>query len=300
MRILVTGITGYVGGRAARRLVEEGHRVRALARSPAAADAAASLGAEPVAGALHDAAGLARAASGCDAVLHAAASDDPAFAEANRRAVDAMIDALPPGAGFVAHGGSVVFGPTGEAVFDGSEPFAPPPPLAGKAAADRAILERGAARGLRAAVVYGSFVYGRGRGAVLPTAMVGAALRTGRSGVPGDGRQAWATVHVDDWADLIARAVVSAPAGGTAYPAAGRIRTMDGIAAAVAAATGTPVEAVPAERAAERWGFLGPALATDQRFSARRAEVDLGWRPILDGFEEELLELAADLRTGGR
>ena len=34
LRILVTGATGYIGGRLAPRLVAAGHRVRVLARNP--------------------------------------------------------------------------------------------------------------------------------------------------------------------------------------------------------------------------------------------------------------------------
>lgn len=34
MRVLVTGVTGYVGGRLAPRLLERGYAVRVLARDP--------------------------------------------------------------------------------------------------------------------------------------------------------------------------------------------------------------------------------------------------------------------------
>ena len=50
MTILVSGATGYIGGRLAARLLAEGYRVRALARDPRRLTALAAAGAECVAG----------------------------------------------------------------------------------------------------------------------------------------------------------------------------------------------------------------------------------------------------------
>ncbi|HSQ37124.1 MAG TPA: NAD-dependent epimerase/dehydratase family protein, partial [Acidimicrobiia bacterium] len=40
MRVLLTGATGYIGGRLVPRLLEAGHQVRCLARRPAHLDSA--------------------------------------------------------------------------------------------------------------------------------------------------------------------------------------------------------------------------------------------------------------------
>ena len=69
----VTGGSGFVGGRLIERLVADGHAVRALARSQAAADRVAALGAEPVRGELGDPASLEDGAAGCELAFHAAA-----------------------------------------------------------------------------------------------------------------------------------------------------------------------------------------------------------------------------------
>ena len=44
MEILVTGATGFTGGHLARRLLSEGHRVRALVRSAMQAEQLAGIG----------------------------------------------------------------------------------------------------------------------------------------------------------------------------------------------------------------------------------------------------------------
>ena len=67
---LVTGATGFVGWHVARRLIERGHRVRALVRP---ASKLRELDAETVAGDLRDPASLERAAAGCGLVFHVAA-----------------------------------------------------------------------------------------------------------------------------------------------------------------------------------------------------------------------------------
>ncbi|MCW2883882.1 MAG: hypothetical protein QOE54_1261 [Streptosporangiaceae bacterium] len=71
MRVLVTGATGYIGGRLVPRLLEAGAEVRCLARNPAKLDGAAWRGLVEVAEAdLFDGTGLTRALSGVDVAYY--------------------------------------------------------------------------------------------------------------------------------------------------------------------------------------------------------------------------------------
>ena len=70
---LVTGGSGFIGGRLIESLVGDGRAVRALARSQSSADRVAGLGAEPVRGELGDPESLRAAAAGCELAFHAAA-----------------------------------------------------------------------------------------------------------------------------------------------------------------------------------------------------------------------------------
>ena len=88
--ILVTGATGYVGGRLVPLLLAAGHRVRAMGRSPeklAGRPWATDPGVELVRGDTLDRASLATAASGCRAayyLVHSMIAQKGSYAEADR------------------------------------------------------------------------------------------------------------------------------------------------------------------------------------------------------------------------
>ena len=70
--VLVTGATGYIGGRLVPRLLEAGHRVRCLAREPRKLDGrpwASDPRVEVVTGDTSDIASLRRALEGCGPVI---------------------------------------------------------------------------------------------------------------------------------------------------------------------------------------------------------------------------------------
>jgi len=70
---LVTGATGFIGGRLAARLVHEGYSVRCLARASSDVSRLRELDVEVVVGELTDASSLAAAAAGCHCVCHCGA-----------------------------------------------------------------------------------------------------------------------------------------------------------------------------------------------------------------------------------
>ncbi len=72
----VTGGSGFIGQALIRRLIGEGHTVRALVRSDAAAAKVSALGAEPVRGELTDATTWQDAVVGSEVLFHLAAETD--------------------------------------------------------------------------------------------------------------------------------------------------------------------------------------------------------------------------------
>ncbi len=89
---LVTGATGYVGGRLVARLVEEGRPVRALARDPSRLDVPASV--EAVRGDLLSGTGLEAALEGCTTAYYLVhsmeASAEGDFAARERRSAESF------------------------------------------------------------------------------------------------------------------------------------------------------------------------------------------------------------------
>jgi uncharacterized protein YbjT (DUF2867 family) len=97
--ILVVGATGYIGGRLVPRLLENGYRVRALARNPAKLRGrpwAKNPGLEIVRGDVSDPDSLMQASRGCWAayyLVHSMHPDIDDFARTDRRAASNMVKA---------------------------------------------------------------------------------------------------------------------------------------------------------------------------------------------------------------
>src|SRR5262245_22539746 len=70
MRVLVTGASGFIGQSLVRRLLEQGHTVRAMVRKPPLV--AATKGLDYAVGDLTDAASMDRACEGMEAIVHLA------------------------------------------------------------------------------------------------------------------------------------------------------------------------------------------------------------------------------------
>lgn len=104
-KILVTGITGYIGGTIARKLLDKKYTVIGLVRNEDHTEELNAAGIETIVGSIHDEAVLQKAISGVDAVIHNADSADDAYA------ADSIVKALEgTGKTFIFTSGSAIFG----------------------------------------------------------------------------------------------------------------------------------------------------------------------------------------------
>jgi UDP-glucose 4-epimerase len=166
MNILVTGATGKIGSRLARRLGQRGDHVRALVRDPSRAAVLREAEIELAEGDLLEVESLAAAVRDIDAVIHCAAFFRGATSEQAHAVNDLGTQHLARAARatsvkrFIFTSTGLVYGPTGGHLAQEDDSCAPAPGYpASKLAAERYLL---ATEGLDVRVLRLPFVYGDG------------------------------------------------------------------------------------------------------------------------------------------
>jgi nucleoside-diphosphate-sugar epimerase len=203
----VTGGSGFIGGRLIERLIADGHGVRALARSDAAAAKVRERGAEPVAGDLGDAGALSAGAQGAELAFHAAATlgdwgtreEFEAGNVVGTRKVLAACEAA--GVRRFVHVGTEAALLAGKPLVnvDETAPLRPDSPAlysATKAKAEQLVLAANRAGSFETVVVRPRFVWGRGDTTLLPT--MTEMVRSGRFAWIGGGHHRTSITHVDN------------------------------------------------------------------------------------------------------
>lgn len=271
MKILLLGATGYIGSVLAERLAGGGHEVVALVRPKARETAVTG---EVRHGDLYEPETLKSAVTpDIDVVVHAA---NPTGDEE----VDvAVIEALAGGgARLVYISGVWVLGATTEAAGEDA-PVNPITPSRYRPRVERLVLDAGGV------VVRPGIVYGRGAG--IPTVLAAPGQEDGRYVHAGGPVPTWATVHVDDLADLLVLAIERAAPGSLFHAVAEEAVSV----ADVAAAAGRTGRAVPwpIDEASEVLGRpFAEGLALGQVVSGDLARKVLGWRPSRPGILDDV------------
>ena len=314
LRVLVTGVTGFLGGCVARRLAAAGHAVRGFVRDPAGwSDRPGT--AEVARGDVLAAPTLRAAVSGCDAVVHCAAmvkswaKDKTEFDRVNVGGLRNVLEAAKAeGARVVYTSSFIALGPTDGRTFDEETPRVDGTPRNDyertKWAADR-LAREAAASGFPLVRLYPGVVYGPGA-LTAGNHLVQTLVLHARGQVPGllgagDRRMSFA--FVDDVTAGFVAALENGRAG-RGYILGGDNRTLVDVFAAFESATGIaaprvkiPYGVARAVGRLQRWRAelfgVEPELtdeivriyAHEWSYSSARAEAELGYRitPLREG-----------------
>src|SRR5215813_15275994 len=290
MRVFITGASGWIGSAVVPELIDAGHQVTGLARSPASAAALTAAGAEVLRGTIDDLDTLRDGAAASDGVIHLAFKHDVAFsggfeaaADADRRAVETFGEAL-AGSGrplLIASGTAGLVPGRVATERDGLDPGSAAHPGSGpeiRRATTHLTLSL-ASRGVRSSVVrLPPTVHGEGDHGFMAT-LVGIARDKGVSGYIGDGSSRWPSVHRLDAARLFRLALERAPAGSTLHAVGDEGVPIREIADVIAGHLEIPTASISPDDAGEHFGFLGRLLATDSPASSELTRERLGWQP---------------------
>lgn len=318
MDIFVTGGSGFVGGHLIERLVRDGHRVRALARSDRSAATVQGWGAEVVRGDLGSVS--AEDLAGADAVIHAAARAEDwgpreAFEEVNVRGTERMLEAA-RGAGV----GRFVLVSTEAVLFDGDdlldvdEAASVPaehrfPYPATKAAAERLVLAANS-EALTTVSIRPRLVWGPRDATVLPAVLE--MVRDGGWWWLDGGRHQTSTCHVHNLVEALVLALDHGEGGRAYFVTDGEDRTMRDLLTQLAATEGVdlPGRSLPgwlgrglAAGVEGAWNLLGregkppmtrfaiTMMSASVTVRDERARAELGYRPVV-AFDEGVRALA--------
>ncbi|WP_339845064.1 NAD(P)-dependent oxidoreductase [uncultured Halopseudomonas sp.] len=218
MRILITGASGFIGGRFAADALSLGLEVRCTGRNSAALQWLGARGAECLAGDLLDADFTQRASRGCEAIMHCAGAvgtwgSYQHFHDANVRATEHVLaSAVSQGVRRLVHLSSPSIYFDGKSHRDVTEDFLPPRFFdhygATKHLADQKVFAAGRA-GLEVIALRPRFVIGAGDTSIFPRLL--RAHQSGRLRIIGNGNN-----HVDltpvENLNLAMHAALEAPA----------------------------------------------------------------------------------------
>jgi nucleoside-diphosphate-sugar epimerase len=289
MIVFVTGASGFVGRALVPNLIEHGHEVLGLARSPASAETVSSLGAEVINGGIEDLDIIQSACKRADAVIHLAFIHDfmnfQASCDTDLKAIKSMGSALEgSGKTFIGTSGLLSVAGLGTSTNPADEDSAiPSEHWNPRRAAEEYVVHDLNAMGIKASVVRlcptthdkgdQGFIY----------RIIASCVAAGYVPYSGQGKSSWCTVHRQDAAELYRLAVEaghsSKPLPAILHAVGEEAIAWKDIAETIGKAKNLPVKGgVSEEELGNVLSFMARFVALDAPASAKKTAAALGWQ----------------------
>lgn len=289
-KILITGITGYIGGSIAKKLLEKSYEVIGLVRNESHVQELESLGIKTVVGNIHNEDLIKTAVAGVDAVIHNADSADDAYA------VDNFIKALEGShKTFIFTSGSAIFGgkengKRSDFVYREDYPLTPRLEMASRVLINNYVLQS-VQKDIRSIVIVPTMVYGEGLGikkdSIQIPALINFSQKKGHGVYFGEGENIWSNLHIEDLADLYVLALEKAKEGSIYYAENGA-SSLKNIAEIISKKYHLEsARSLSIQDAVDNFGPAGGyfGFASNSICSADKARTELGWKPVYNSIE---------------
>jgi nucleoside-diphosphate-sugar epimerase len=303
MRVFIAGATGVLGRRLVRQLTVRGHCVVGQVRSAKAESVVEAAGGEPRHADLFDAESLAKAAAGCDTVIHSATAiptkskTNPADWAMNdhirRKGTRCLAEAAAKiGAKtYLQQSIAWIARPKDDSAFDEDSPAVPDAAIQSAIDAEAIAREAGSTDGFTVAILRGGFFYDSESA---HTRMLADGLRKRQMPIIGTGDAVWAMIHTDDAASAFV-AVAEQPKNGVWHVVDNEPVTVRAFLEEFAVRLGArPPRRVPAWLAGWLAGEQAVAYFTrSTRTTNARLRRDFDWTPRFPTCREGLDQIVA-------
>ncbi|WP_343661452.1 NAD-dependent epimerase/dehydratase family protein [Chryseobacterium sp.] len=289
-KVLITGITGYIGGTIAKKMLDRNYEVTGLVRNKAHVQELESLGIKTIVGNIHNENLIKAAVADVEAVIHNADSADDAYA------VDNLIKALEGShKTFIFTSGSAIFGgkengKKSDFVYTEDFPLTPRLEMASRVLINNHVLQS-VQKKIRSIVIVPAMVYGEGLGikkdSIQIPALIDFSQKKGHGVYFGEGENIWSNLHIEDLADLYVLALEKAKEGSIYYAENGA-SSLRNIAEIISKKYHLePARSLSVQDAVDNFGPAGGyfGFASNSICSAGKAKTELGWNPVYNSIE---------------
>ena len=283
-KVLITGITGYIGGSVAKLLLAKNYEVYGLVRKAEDVSKVEQFGAKAIVGNINDYKLLCDICRDIDVIIHTAESADDAYAATN------FLKILEgTGKTFIFTSGSAILGgkENGERSdfqFTEDIPLSPRLEMSLRVNINKAVLQA-AQKNIRSIVIVPTMVYGEGIGlkkeSIQVPALVKFSIEKGKGIYIEKGENIWSNLHIEDLAELYLLALEKAKPGALYYAENGASSIKE-IANTISGKYKLEhAESISIYEAIQYFGEAGAyfGFASNSYCNADKARTELDWKP---------------------